>query len=271
MQALCIGDAAPAALALGLGVVGAGVWVGYAVLGVRPLRLTVPVGVLVELEAIRATGAAVPGGSGPPAWAATLVLSAGLAVLAMTVAPGRLRLIGFTLLLLGAVAAIVVPPVIHNVLEQPSRPADAQTLVVPQLVSRGSASPAANGVRAAYADFQVARRAAKRSSTISLGLAITVASASATAPHSLPAGGHVAVQGPAFSPSNPRLRALAQAVGCRSNSAGPVGMPSRLMSAFHAGRASLLARYMSCPRAAGSCWSRPARPRSVGAGRDTPV
>jgi hypothetical protein len=104
----CAGAGIPG-IAYGTLVTVAGIWVGFAVLRIRPLVLSVPFGLLVTLALAKASGAAVPGGAGAPAWVSAVGLALGLALVALAMEPRRLRLAGMVMLVALGVAVLIVP------------------------------------------------------------------------------------------------------------------------------------------------------------------
>ncbi|HUN34926.1 MAG TPA: hypothetical protein VMU95_23230 [Trebonia sp.] len=93
--------------AICLGVLGA-----FALLRVRPRRLTIPVGCVVVAWTVLFTSTGFAGGHGPAPWAAGIAAGAGLAAVALTVDWGRAQKAGLIALAIILLASLVVPRVI---------------------------------------------------------------------------------------------------------------------------------------------------------------
>jgi hypothetical protein len=93
-------------------VIAAAVFLGFGVLRIRPLRLTIPVGCIIAAMLAWDVAAGAPGGRGPATWAAALAVGVGLAMLALSVDWGRPQVAGMIALAVVMVAAFVLPRVI---------------------------------------------------------------------------------------------------------------------------------------------------------------
>lgn len=79
---VCFGLAGPEDLIFGVLVVLGAIWFGFAVIGIRPLLLTVPAGLLAELLLIEVYLHSVAGGRLHPAWLFAVLSGAVFALLA---------------------------------------------------------------------------------------------------------------------------------------------------------------------------------------------
>jgi hypothetical protein len=115
-------------------VIAAGVCLGFGVLRIRPLRLTIPVGCILVVTLTSVIEAGIPGGNAPPVWAAAVAAGAGLAALALSVDWGRPQIVGMIALPVVVVAACVLPHVISPSKQASTREQEFATLGVPLLL-----------------------------------------------------------------------------------------------------------------------------------------
>jgi len=127
-------------------VIGAGVFLGFCLLRVRPKRLTIPAGCVLAAMLIWAVGVGLPGGSPPPAWATGLASGAGLTSLALMVDSGRAQIAGFVAIALVVAGAFALPRLIHSRSQQDARERQLAALEVPLML------PVAAGYHATGAD-----------------------------------------------------------------------------------------------------------------------
>jgi hypothetical protein len=84
--------------------------IGFGVLRIRPLRLTVAAGYILTVLLVWNVSTATGGpGKGPPAWAAAVAVGAGLAALALSVDRGRFQKAGIVALGAIIVVSILLP------------------------------------------------------------------------------------------------------------------------------------------------------------------
>jgi hypothetical protein len=115
-------------------VIAAGVWFGFGILVIRPLRLTIPVGCILVVMLTSVLEAGIPGGNAPPVWAAAVAAGAGLAALALSVDRGRPQIAGMIALPVIVIAACVLPHVISSSVQTSTREHEFATLGVPLLL-----------------------------------------------------------------------------------------------------------------------------------------
>lgn len=121
---VAIGPAA-GAIAGSVAVISAATLITVATLGVRPKRLTAPLGCIVMATALFFTGLGFPGGLGPTPWAAAIAAGASLAAVALSVDSGRAQLAGWAAIVVILLASLVVPRTVarHEAADSHPRPA----------------------------------------------------------------------------------------------------------------------------------------------------
>lgn len=139
-----LAQTAGAAFASGL-VICAGVFLGFVILGIRPKRLTIPVGSIVTALLVWAVGFGIPGGPPPPAWTTAVAAGAGLAALALMMDSGKAQIAGMIALPVVLAGAFLIPRVIHCRIQEDTRQRQLAALGFPLLV------PAAAGYYASGA------------------------------------------------------------------------------------------------------------------------
>jgi hypothetical protein len=89
-----------------------GVLAAFALLRLRPLRVTIPLGCILTAWLAFFTATGFPGGQGPAPWAAAVAVGAGLAALALSVDWGRAQVAGVIAVGVILLASLVLPRLI---------------------------------------------------------------------------------------------------------------------------------------------------------------
>jgi hypothetical protein len=89
-----------------------GVLAAFALLRLRPLRVTIPIGCMLTAWLAFFTATGFPGGQGPAPWAAAVAVGAGLAAVALSVDWGRAQLAGMIAVGVILLASLVLPRLI---------------------------------------------------------------------------------------------------------------------------------------------------------------
>jgi hypothetical protein len=109
----CIPIGATAEAILGsLAVICVGVMAAFALLRLRPLRVTIPIGCILTAWLAFFTATGFPGGQGPAPWAAAVAVGAGLAAVALSVDWGRAQVAGMIAVGVVVLASLVLPRLI---------------------------------------------------------------------------------------------------------------------------------------------------------------
>jgi len=99
----------PVAALAGIVILAVGSVLCFALLDARPLFITVPSAVVLTVVEVRAAASAVPGGHPPAAWLLAALTAFAMALALTTVIPGRIRIVGATLIGAVLLASAVVP------------------------------------------------------------------------------------------------------------------------------------------------------------------
>jgi hypothetical protein len=95
---------------------------GFMLIGLRPLAVSVPSGIVLTGATITAYLGAVPGGRLAPTWVFTVVMTVGFTLFAMAVTPVRgLRIAGITILAILLIAAWLGERPLHDHIQNETR------------------------------------------------------------------------------------------------------------------------------------------------------